>query len=120
MLTISNNADAISTVATGRADAYAATGLTDAELAKRSSQVELAAEFEDPVINDETIRSWGGFVFAQGSEDLRDAVNQALAEFKQTEEWSTILSSYGFNETDQTESNARTTEELCSATGGAV
>lgn len=119
MLTISNNADAISTVATGRADAYAATGLTAAELAKRSSQVELAAEFEDPVINDEPIRSWGGFVFAKGSEDLRDAVNQALAEFKQTEEWRTILSSYGFNETDQMESNVRTTEELCSATGGA-
>src|SRR5690625_1523129 len=73
MLTISNTADAISTVSTGRADAYAATGLTAAELAKRSEQVELAAEFVDPVINDETIRSWGGFVFAPGSEDLRDA-----------------------------------------------
>src|SRR5690625_1038489 len=41
MLTISNNADAISTVSTGRADAYAATGLTAAELAKRSEQVEV-------------------------------------------------------------------------------
>lgn len=119
MLTISNNADAISTVATGRADAYAATGLTAAELAKRSSQVELATDFKDPVINGETIRSWGGFVFAQGSEELRDAVNEALAEFKQTNEWSEILGSYGFNEVDQQESNTRTTEELCAATGGA-
>lgn len=119
MLTISNNADAISTVATGRADAYAATGLTAAELANRSSQVELAEDFEDPVINGETIRSWGGFVFAQGSEDLRDAVNEALVEFKQTQEWSDIVGGYGFNETDQQESNAKSTEELCAATGGA-
>src|SRR5690625_2016118 len=35
MLTISNNADAISTVATGRADAYAATGLTAARSEER-------------------------------------------------------------------------------------
>jgi len=118
MLTISNNADAISTVSTGRADAYAATGLTAAELAKRSEQVELAAEFVDPVINDETIRSWGGFTFAQGSESLRDAVNEALAEFKQTQEWADILSHYGFSDLDQSESNTRTTAELCAVTDG--
>src|SRR5699024_12325998 len=49
MLTISNNADAISTVSTGRADAYAATGLTAAELAKRSDKVELAEDFVDQI-----------------------------------------------------------------------
>src|SRR5690625_3220898 len=118
MLTISNNADAISTVATGRADAYAATGLTAAELAKRSDKVELAADFVDPVIKGETIRSWGGFTFAQGSEELRDAVNEALAEFKKTQQWSDILSSYGFSDVDQEESNALSTEELCGATDG--
>lgn len=118
MLTISNNADAISTVATGRADAYAATGLTAAELAKRSDKVELAADFVDPVIEGETIRSWGGFTFAQGSEELRDAVNEALAEFKKTQQWSDILSSYGFSDVDQEESNALSTEELCGATDG--
>ncbi|HCP76694.1 MAG TPA: ectoine/hydroxyectoine ABC transporter substrate-binding protein EhuB, partial [Pusillimonas sp.] len=36
MVTIAKNADAISTVATGRADAYAATSLTIAELAAKS------------------------------------------------------------------------------------
>src|SRR5690625_2699098 len=118
MLTISNNADAISTVSTGRADAYAATGLTAAELAKRSDKVELAADFVDPVIKGETIRSWGGFTFAQGSEELRDAVNEALAEFKKTQQWSDILSSYGFSDVDQEESNALSTEELCGATDG--
>ena len=113
LVTLSNNADAISTVATGRADAYAATGLTAAELAKQSDKVELAAKFEDPVIDGEAVRSWGGFTFAKGSESLRDAINTELAKFKQTAEWQDILSRYGFSEVDQSESNAKTTAELC-------
>lgn len=115
LVTISANADAISTVATGRADAYAATGLTAAELAKQSDKVELAMQFKDPVINGETVRSWGGFTFAQGSEDLRDAINKELAEFKKTQEWKDILSRYGFSELDQRASMTKTTADLCAA-----
>ena len=115
LVTISANADAISTVATGRADAYAATGLTAAELAKQSDKVELAMPFKDPVINGETVRSWGGFTFAQGSEDLRDAINKELAEFKKTQEWKDILSRYGFSELDQSASMTKTTADLCAA-----
>lgn len=115
MVTISSNADAISTVSTGRADAYAATGLTASELAGQSDAVEVASGFEDPVIDGEEVRSWGGFTFAQDSEDLRDAVNEVLTEFKGTEEWRNILSGYGFTEADIEGSTARTTEELCAA-----
>ena len=115
LVTISANADAISTVATGRADAYAATGLTAAELAKQSDKVELAMQFKDPVINGETVRSWGGFTFAKGSEDLRDAINKELAEFKKTQEWKDILSRYGFSELDQSASMTKTTADLCAA-----
>jgi len=115
MVTISSNADAISTVSTGRADAYAATGLTASGLAGQSDAVEVAGEFVDPVVNGEEVRSWGGFTFAQGSEDLRDAVNEVLTEFKGTQEWEDILTGYGFTEADVTGSTARTTEELCSA-----
>ena len=87
LVTIASNADAISTVSTGRADAYAATSLTATGLAGQGSGVEVAGEFVDPVIDGNEVRSWGGFVFAQGSTDLRDAVNEVLAEFKQTEDW---------------------------------
>lgn len=114
IVTISSNADAISTVATDRADAYAATSLTASGLAGQSDDVEVAGDFTDPVIDGEEIRSWGGFTFAQGSEDLRDAVNEVLAEFKGTDEWRNILSGYGFTEADIEGSTARTTEELCS------
>jgi polar amino acid transport system substrate-binding protein len=113
LVTISSNADAISTVSTGRADAYAATGLTASELAGQSNAVELAEGFTDPVIDGVEQRSWGGFVFANESEDLRDAVNEVLAEYKQTDEWTQALSGYGFTEADVTRSFDRTTEELC-------
>src|SRR5690554_3056822 len=65
MITISNNADAISTVSTGRASAYAATSLTVGELAGKSNKVEAAQNFTDPVINGTPARSWGGFTFSQ-------------------------------------------------------
>lgn len=116
MITISNNADAISTVATGRADAYAATGQTASNLASKSGgKVELAAEFKDPIINGQAVRSWGGFTFAKESEDLRDAVNKELAEFKKTDEWKAILNKHGFTEEDATHSFEKSTEQLCKA-----
>ena len=115
LVTIAANADAISTVATGRADAYAATSLTASGLAEQGNGVELAAEFTDPVIGGEAVRSWGGFTFASGNEELRDAVNEALAEYKQTPDWSETLSGYGFAQSDIDGSGQRTTEELCAA-----
>ena len=113
LVTIASNADAISTVSTGRADAYAATSLTASGLADQGRGVEVAAEFTDPVIDGEEVRSWGGFTFASGNEELRDAVNEALAEFKQTPEWTEVLSGYGFTQSDIDGSTNRTTAELC-------
>jgi len=113
MVTLSNNADAISTVSTGRAAAYAATSLTVSELANQSDRVEAAADFTDPVIDGTPVRSWGGFTFSQNSADLRDAVSAELAKFKQTSEWKEILTTYGFSETDANESTTRGMQELC-------
>ncbi|WP_421953178.1 ectoine/hydroxyectoine ABC transporter substrate-binding protein EhuB [Pelagibacterium sp.] len=113
LVTISSNADAISTVSTGRANAYAATGLTASELAGQSDAVEVAEGFTDPVIDGTEQRSWGGFVFAQGNEGLRDAVNEVLAEYKQTDEWLASVSGYGFTDADTSRSFDMTTEELC-------
>ncbi|MFA7578826.1 ectoine/hydroxyectoine ABC transporter substrate-binding protein EhuB [Castellaniella sp.] len=114
MVTISSNSDAISTVATGRADAYAATSLTVGELvSKAQDKVEAAANFQDPVVDGEVVRSWGGFAFAPDSTDLRDAVNQELAKFKKTDAWKQILTGYGFSDEDASQSFERTTAQLC-------
>lgn len=115
LVTIASNADAISTVSTNRADAYAATSLTASGLADQGNGVEVAANFTDPVIDGNEVRSWGGFTFASGNEDLRDAVNGALAEFKTTPEWADVLTGYGFTQSDVDGSATRTTEELCAA-----
>lgn len=113
IVTIAANADAISTVATGRADAYAATGLTASELAKKSDKVDVAAGFKDPVIDGKEQRSWGGFNFNSDSTDLRDAFNEALDSFKKTDDWKNILAGYGFTDADISGSFAKTTKELC-------
>ena len=114
IVTINANADAISTVADGRADAYAATGLTAGSLAQMSDKVALAPDFTDPVIDGAAARSWGSFNFAKDSTDLRDAFNAELTKFKQTDAWKQILTSYGFTPEDIAGANAKTTEQLCS------
>lgn len=113
MVTLSNNADAISTISTGRASAYAATSLTVSELASKSKKVEATTEFQDPIIDGEPARSWGGFTFAQDSTQLRDAVNAQLAQFKATEAWVKTMNHYGFSPTDAKESFSKTTAQLC-------
>lgn len=113
LVTISNNADAISTVATGRASAYAATGGTVAQLASKSNKVERAANFTDPVVNGKPVRSWGAFAFSRDSTQLRDAFNAELAKFKKTPEWQKIMTQYGFTQTDAKDSFDKTTQQLC-------
>lgn len=115
IVSIANNADAISTVATGRADAYAATSLTVGQLVGKSDKVEAASGFKDPVLKGQPVRSWGGFTFAKNSTALRDSFNQELTRFKQTDEWKKILSDYGFSQEDAEQSFARKTEALCVA-----
>lgn len=113
IVTIAANADAISTVSTGRADAYAATGLTAGELAKKSDKVALAPDFTDPVIDGKPARSWGGFNFNNDSKGLRDAFNKELVKFKKTDAWKKIMEGYGFTPADIAGASAKTTEQLC-------
>lgn len=115
MVTMNSNADAISTVSTGRAAAYAATGLTASNLAEKSDSVTLADPFEDPIVDGKEVRSWGGFTFAKDSMDFRDAFNKELTTFKKTDEWKEILHKYGFTPADIKGSFAKTTKELCTA-----
>lgn len=114
IVTIANNADALSTVTTGRADAYAATSLTVNQLASKSrGKAQAVSDFKDPVINGQPVRSWGAFTFSKDSASLRDAVNKELARFKKSDAWGKILKQYGFSAHDAAQSFKRTTAELC-------
>jgi len=113
IVTLANNADAISTVSTGRADAYAATSATVAQLAELGKRTQAAQPFEDPMINDQAVRSWGAFAFHPEAQTLAQDFNKALLAFKQTQAWRDILATYGFTELDMQQASQRTQAQLC-------
>ena len=112
---IQANADALSTVQTGRADAYAATELTVAKLVKSrgSERVEQAKPFTDPVVNGKPARSYGGFDFRPEDKELYKAFNDALVAFKKTDAYKKILTSYGLSDESVEAAASKTMEELC-------
>jgi len=112
---IQANADALSTIQTGRADAYAATELTVSQLIKSASGggVEQAEPFSDPVIKGKPARSYGGFDFRTEDKDLYDAFNKALVEFKKTDDYKKILTSYGLSPESVEAARTKKMEDLC-------
>jgi polar amino acid transport system substrate-binding protein len=112
---IQANADALSTVKTGRADAYAATELTVAELVKTSGDagIEQAKPFKDPVVNGKPARSYGGFDFRPEDKELYKAFNDELVKFKQTADYARILTSYGLSQESVDAARSKKMEDLC-------
>lgn len=106
------NADAIPTVES-RVDAYAATELTVSELAKDQANVEQVAPFEDPIVNDAPVRNYGGFAFRPEDQELRDAFNAALVEFRKTDEYKAILAKYGVSEASIAAAAEKNVADLC-------
>jgi polar amino acid transport system substrate-binding protein len=115
IVTIPTNAAALSTVETGRADAYAATELTVARLAQHSKAVAPAEPFKDPVVNGKVIRAYGGFSLRMQDRDLYNAFNTALVAFKKTPEWRRILSSYGLGQNSIKAAQDTTMQQLCAS-----
>jgi polar amino acid transport system substrate-binding protein len=113
IVTIDRNSEAVASIASGDADAYAATSLTVNGLARDSDEVEAARNFVDPVIDGREVRSWGGFAFNREATDLRDAVNEVLVPYKYTDEWEDTLTRYGFSKLDVLNSFKYDTAQLC-------
>ena len=109
------NADAPSALTAGRIDAYAATGLTVVGLAEGNDRVEVAADFVDPVIDGEPVRSFGAFTFSQDDAEFLEAFNAELAAFHETQEYRDILNGHGLTDADVDAALAASTEALCAA-----
>jgi len=109
------NADAPSALTAGRIDAYAATGLTVVGLAEGNDRVEVAADFVDPVIDGEPVRSYGAFTFSQDDAEFMAAFDEALAAFQETQAYRDILLSHGLTDQDIAAALGASTAELCSA-----
>ena len=112
---IQANADALSTVKTGRADAYAATELTVAQLVKESGDaaIEQAEPFKDPIIKGKPARSYGGFDFRLEDKDLYKAFNDALVTFKKTDAYPKILAKYGLSQESIKAAESKSMADLC-------
>ncbi|MBO3761484.1 ectoine/hydroxyectoine ABC transporter substrate-binding protein EhuB [Ciceribacter sp. L1K22] len=106
------NADAIPTVE-NRVDAYAATELTVSELAKDQENVEQVSPFEDPVVDGAPVRNYGGFAFRPEDQELRDAFNAALVEFRKTDDYKAILAKYGVSEASIAAAAEKNVADLC-------
>ncbi|MDT8896244.1 ectoine/hydroxyectoine ABC transporter substrate-binding protein EhuB [Halomonas sp. I1] len=115
MTAIETNDAAIETLLSDHADAYAGTGLTVSQLGERSPDVEVAEGFEDPKVNGEIVRSWGGFTFPADAETLRDAFDEALTDYRHTRAWEDILTRHGFTQDDVLNAFRFETEWLCTA-----
>lgn len=115
---------AIAALANHKIAAYAATQFTVAGMAARNEQVQAVQPypkkpfpvdpFKDPIARNAQ-RNWGGFSFAKTSEKLRDAFNNHLQSFQQTDEWLNILKHYGIDQRSIDAIDVMTTGELCHA-----
>ncbi|MDN3523827.1 ectoine/hydroxyectoine ABC transporter substrate-binding protein EhuB [Halomonas sabkhae] len=113
LTSVTANDAAIEALLSGRADAYAGTGLTVSQLGEQSPDVEVAEGFEDPKVDGEIVRSWGGFAFPNDAETLRDAFNEALTDYRHTQAWEDILTHHGFTQDDVLNAFRFDTEWLC-------
>lgn len=109
--------DAVSALAgvqAGRADVYAATALTVADLMTKTTPddgLERAEPFTDPVIDGADVRGYGAYAFRNADASFRDAFNAELKRFIGTPEHAALVEPFGFSEAELP--HGVTTEKLC-------
>jgi polar amino acid transport system substrate-binding protein len=59
------------------------------------------------------VRNYGGFAFRLEDKELYDAFNKALVEFRKTEDYKKILTSYGLSEESIKAAAAKNVTDLC-------
>jgi len=109
--------DAVSALAgvqAGRADVYAATALTVADLMTKTDArdgLERAEPFTDPIIDGQDVRGYGAFAFRNADAEFRDAFNAELKNFIGTPEHAKLVEPFGFSKQELPQ--GVTTEKLC-------
>lgn len=95
-------------VTAGRANAFLLPTLSLNDLVESDPSIEVTEPIEDAP------RTGSGAAFRKDDTEMRDAYNEALAEFKETDEFSAILEEWGF---DPAAVEGVTAEELCQNEG---
>jgi polar amino acid transport system substrate-binding protein len=113
-----NPASAVEGLMAGRVDAFAGTRLTIANiLQKTQGGAEMAAPFEDPVIDGHKVRGYGAFGFRKEDQDFVDAFNAELKKYIGTRRHLNLVRRFGFDEYDMP--GSVTASELCQPTQAA-
>jgi len=108
MVLVKDSRSGMEAVTANRADAFLLPTLSLRSLVEQDASIEVTDPIEDAP------RTGSGAAFRQTDTELLDAYNEALAEFKQTQEFADILTEWGF---DPTVVEGVTSEELCKTEG---
>ncbi|WP_119696762.1 ectoine/hydroxyectoine ABC transporter substrate-binding protein EhuB [Microbacterium halotolerans] len=100
-------------VVSGRADAYALTGISLRALADQTDEAVEATEAFVATINDEPQIGAGAEVFRQEDTELLEAYNEQLAEYRtDPAKWLSVMEPFGFSEVEMPPAEM-TAEQLC-------
>lgn len=112
IITVPDQPSAISALQSGRVDAITMTGpsLQAVLESAQDSNIERVMDFEQPIIDGESVRGYGAAVFRQDDDEFREAFNAELEKLEQSGELLEIMSQFGF--TEQELPGGMTTEEL--------
>lgn len=109
-------ADNMAAVESDNADVMVATDATANVAAQNNSSgnVEFVEEFEQPIIEGESVMAYGAAVFPQSDEgdEMREAYNEGLQELIDSGELLEILEEFGFTEANLPPTDI-TTEDRC-------
>jgi polar amino acid transport system substrate-binding protein len=83
-----------------RIDVFTGTSLTMREIAGRTNGVTFVEDFEQPMIDGETVISYGAAAFRTADADFRDAYNEVLAQMKEDGRLAEIIEPFGFGATE--------------------
>lgn len=113
MLIVPDQDAAISALQSGRADAMTMTGpALQSRLAEANdSSIERVMDFEQPIVDGESVRGYGATAFRMEDTSFRDAFNAELAKMKESGQLLEILQKFGF--TEQELPGDMTAQQLC-------
>lgn len=94
-----------------RIDVFTGTSLTMREISSRTNGVEFVEDFVQPVIDGETVISYGAAAFRIADADFRDAYNEVLNAMKADGRLAATIEPFGFGATELP--GAMTSAEFC-------
>ncbi|APZ42784.1 ectoine/hydroxyectoine ABC transporter substrate-binding protein EhuB [Acidihalobacter ferrooxydans] len=111
---VHSNADGIPALLSHRINAFAATGLSVYEIAKKApGRVERAEPFTQPIYHGKPTRSYGAFSMRKSDQAFLKTFDATLAKVQETPFWAKTLEHYGLSKEDVAAARAVKTADLC-------